>query len=114
MDFALLGIGGILLFPASATYHFLLLSVPVAVLLASVDKEWSHEQGILVALYALIGFIPYSLIRQFDGQGLMTFIAYPRLFLMLAMFVVSVRLVSITDVNRFNIVEELKLNDYSG
>jgi hypothetical protein len=81
VEFALLSIGGIVLFPASATYHFLLLSIPIAILLALGEKKWTIEQKILAGLYACIGFIPYSLLRVFDGNGLLTFLAYPRLLL---------------------------------
>jgi hypothetical protein len=94
VEFALLCIGGIVLFPASATYHFLLLSVPISILLALGEKTWSIEQKILLALYACIGFIPYSLLRAFDGNGLLTFFAYPRLFLTTMILVVALLFVT--------------------
>lgn len=86
IEFALVSIGGILLFPVSATYHFLLLTVPVAILLSVTETKWRMEQKILVTLYTLIGFIPYSLFQSFDGRGLLTVLAYPRLFLMAMVF----------------------------
>jgi hypothetical protein len=86
VQFALLCIGGIVLFPASATYHFLLLSVPVSILLALGKKTWSIEQKIILGLYVCIGFIPYSLLREFDGKGLLTLLAYPRLLMTTMIF----------------------------
>ncbi len=87
--FALLGIGGLLIAPATATYHAILLWLPVALLL-----RFFHEQKNRLAFwltggcFAAIGFIPYSLFRQFDGQGLLSILAYPRLALMLGLFIV--------------------------
>jgi hypothetical protein len=94
VEFSLLCIGGIVLFPASATYHFLLLSIPISILLALGEKSWSIEQKILVALYACIGFIPYSLLRVFDGNGLLTLFAYPRLILTTMILVVALLFVA--------------------
>jgi hypothetical protein len=94
VEFSLLCVGGIVLFPASATYHFLLLSVPISILLALGEKTWSIEQKILVALYACIGFIPYSLLTVFDGNGLLTLFAYPRLILTTMILVVALLIVA--------------------
>jgi hypothetical protein len=94
VEFSLLCIGGIVLFPASATYHFLLLSIPIAILLAQGNGAWCVEQKILVTLYACIGFIPYSLLSGLDGKGLLTIFAYPRLFLTTTIMAVALLFVA--------------------
>ncbi|MFN0158207.1 MAG: glycosyltransferase family 87 protein [Bacteroidota bacterium] len=85
--FGLLGIAGLLIAPATATYHFILLWLPVGLLL-----RFFHEQSnrmafwLTCAVYSAIGFIPYSLFRHFDGQGLWSLFAYPRLALIIGLF----------------------------
>jgi hypothetical protein len=86
VQFALLCMAGILLFPASATYHYLLLCLPVSILLSFRAGSWNIEQKAMLAIYICIGFIPYSLLRRYDGRGLLTFVAYPRLFLTSLLF----------------------------
>ncbi len=41
----------------------------------------------VLGAYALIGFFPYGHAHRFEGQGGLTVLAYPRLFLLLAMFI---------------------------
>ena len=89
IEFALTCLGGILLFPASATYHFLLLIPPIAILLSSGGKIWCLEQKLLLGLYACIGFLPYGIFRSFDGKGALTLLAYPRLVLCTSIFGVA-------------------------
>lgn len=88
LQFALLGITGLLLLPASATYHFLLLILPVALFLRS--EKWTSQQKGLAFLYGIIGFIPYSLLGRFDTDGIFAILAYPRLILMSALFAVTI------------------------
>ena len=45
----------------------------------------------MLGSYAVIGFLPYGQSARFEGRGGLTVLAYPRLFLMLAMLAVSVR-----------------------
>jgi Glycosyltransferase family 87 len=81
----------LLVAPATATYHFVLLWLPVGLILRHFDEQ--KEQGrfsLLLACYAAIGFIPYGAFVQFDGDGLLTFLAYPRLILLLVLFVIAV------------------------
>ena len=87
IQFALVTIAALLLLPASATYHFLLLVLPVALLLGGDRARWRPEQKILLALFILVSWIPYRLFRPFDGRGLLSILAYPRLALLLAMFI---------------------------
>ena len=89
IQWALITICGLLLLPAGATYHFLLLCFPVGIFLSLHNQRWSVPHWILLALYAGLGFIPYSVVKSFDGQGLLTIIAYPRLYMMTAIFVTS-------------------------
>lgn len=86
VQFALLSLGGLLMLPASATYHFLLLILPVAILLSLKEQRWTTEQKALVFIFALIGFMPYSHFKHFESKGVLAILAYPRLILMLALF----------------------------
>jgi Glycosyltransferase family 87 len=87
----ILGILGLLIAPATATYHFILLWLPIGLL-----SNYLLRQGARVAAYftlgayALIGFFPYKYTYPFEGRGVLTVLAYPRLFLLLAMFIVCV------------------------
>ena len=87
---ALVSIAGLLLLPASATYHFLLLVLPVGLLLSVERAPWRLKQKMILGLFILIGFIPYRIFRVFDGRALLTILAYPRLALMLAIFLASI------------------------
>jgi hypothetical protein len=88
VQFALLTVAGLLLLPVSATYHFLLLALPVAILLSG--KHWSAAQKLLVVLYGLIGFIPYRFFDRFNSSGALVLLSYPRLILMCGVFATSV------------------------
>ncbi len=82
---------GLVIAPATATYHYLLLWLPLGILLShfrSTDNK--RYFWLTLVLYSSIGFLPYSFFRQFDGEGVLTFLAYPRLFLLILLFGVSV------------------------
>jgi hypothetical protein len=86
----LLGILVLLIAPATATYHFVLLWLPVGLLLGCLLRERAHlHAALLIGLYALIGFFPYGHVSGFEGRGGLTILAYPRLLLLLAMFMVA-------------------------
>ena len=86
-----LGILGLLLAPGTATYHFVLLWLPLALLLKYYFVEGEKRAVVsLLGLYSLLGFIPYSFTKQFEGRGILAFLAFPRLFILLAMLVVTV------------------------
>jgi Glycosyltransferase family 87 len=88
---AILGILTILLVPGSGTYAFALLWLPVALLIDHFRSEGARAQASLVlGIYALIGFIPYGHLNPFEGRGALSVLAFPRLFLLLAMFVVCI------------------------
>ncbi len=77
--------------PATATYHFVLLWLPVGLLLRALrEAGLSRMSSLCLALYAAIGFIPYSFFRRFDGSGLLSVFAYPRLILLLALFILTI------------------------
>jgi hypothetical protein len=44
----------------------------------------------MVGAYALIGFFPYRLTAGFEGRGGLSVLAYPRLWLLLALFIASI------------------------
>ena len=87
----ILGIIVLLLAPATATYHFVLLWLPVGLLIGYFLRERAPVRAyIILALYALIGFFPYRITAPFEGRGGLAVLAYPRLFLLMTMFVASV------------------------
>jgi hypothetical protein len=91
LSVAILGILVLLLAPATATYHFVLLWLPIGLLVNCLLRQGADGLAYLVVgIYALIGFFPYRFSSHFEGQGALTILAYPRLFLLLAMFVACV------------------------
>jgi hypothetical protein len=87
----ILGVLVLLIAPGSGTYAFVLLWLPVALLVNYFLSEGSRVPAYLIlSTYVLIGFIPYGHTYRFEGDGGLTVLAYPRLFLLLAMFVVCV------------------------
>lgn len=87
----ILGVLMLLIAPGSGTYAFVLLWLPVALLIDYFLSQGARVPAYLIlAAYVLIGFIPYGHTYPFEGRGGLTVLAYPRLFLLLAMFVVTV------------------------
>jgi Glycosyltransferase family 87 len=83
----ILGILVLLIAPATATYMCALLWLPVALLIGYFLKESARTPAYFVlGAYTIIGFIPYNYTYPFEGHGGLTALAYPRLFLLLAMF----------------------------
>jgi hypothetical protein len=83
----ILGILVLLIAPATATYMCALLWLPVALLIGYFLAKGAHVPAYFVlGAYSIIGFIPYNYTYPFDGHGGLTVLAYPRLFLLLAMF----------------------------
>ena len=75
---------GLALLPASATYHFVLLVLPVALLLSLRPQMPGPLYYAIFGLYFILGFIPYRYFIPFDGSGIYTLFAYPRLAVMTA------------------------------
>ena len=90
LRFALLGIWGLLVSPATATYHALLLILPVAFLIRENISSWKVEQFVIALTFGMMGFIPYSFFHRFDMRGLLSVAAYPRLFLLTILFAAAV------------------------
>jgi Glycosyltransferase family 87 len=87
----ILGVLVLLIAPGSGTYAIVLLWLPVALL---IDYFLSEDARVpaycILAAYALIGFIPYGHTYAFEGRGVLTVLAFPRLLLLLAMFVACI------------------------
>lgn len=87
----ILGVVTLLLAPATATYHFALLWLPVGLLINYFFRQGARvSASFILGAYSLIGFFPYKFTLPFEGRGGLTVLAYPRLFLILAMFVACV------------------------
>lgn len=87
----ILGILVMLIAPATATYHFILLWLPVGLLIEHFLRQGARLAAYgLLALYSLIGFFPYKFTYPFEGHGGLTVLAYPRLLLVAAMFILCV------------------------
>ena len=84
----IIGILTLLLAPATASYHFVLLWLPVGLLVQHFFAHHAPRHAyFLIGMYALIGFFPYAIAARFEGRGALGVLAYPRLFLLLSMFV---------------------------
>jgi hypothetical protein len=84
----LLGIVLFLIAPATATYTCALLWLPISLLVNYFLVNGARTPAYFVlGIYALIGFIPYQYAYPFEGHRGLSLLAYPRLFLLLAMFV---------------------------
>jgi hypothetical protein len=87
----ILGVLVLLIAPGSGSYAFVLLWLPVALLMDYFLSERARVPAYLIlSTYVLIGFIPYGHTYPFEGDGGLTVLAYPRLFLLLAMFIVCI------------------------
>jgi len=90
----ILGVVTLLLAPATAMYHFVLLWLPVGLLIDYFVRQGARMRAyFILGVYALIGFFPYRYTIPFEGRGGLTVLAYPRLFLLLAMFVACVHFI---------------------
>ena len=90
LSISLLGILGLLVAPATATYHFVLLWLPVGLLLSYLRGSGNRLLFALsIGFYAAIGLLPYTLVQSLAGQGLLSLAAYPRLWLMSALFLTA-------------------------
>lgn len=82
-------LGAMVMLPATATYHFILLVVPVA-LLINQSKWFGKIWCIVVAIiYAAIGFLPLSLFFEASNH-LGIWFAFPRVWLITALYVLVV------------------------
>jgi len=89
-----LGVLTLLIAPATGSYYLVLLWLPVGLLIDYFIRERHRVCAYFVlADYALIGFFPYRFTQSFEGRGGLTVLAYPRLLLLLAMFVACVAVI---------------------
>lgn len=91
----ILGILVLLIAPATATYQIALLWLPVGLLISYFLSRGARVPAyFILGAYALIGLFPYKLTYPFEARGGLTVLAYPRLFLLLAMFIAGVYYIS--------------------
>jgi glycosyl transferase family 87 len=87
----ILGILVLLVAPATATYTFVLLWLPIALLIDYFLAKGARMTAyLMLGTYASIGFIPYNYAYHFEGHGGLSVLAFPRLLLQLAMFICCV------------------------
>lgn len=91
LDFAIIGIAAMLLLPATATYHFLLLAFPVALLLSHLCNESAFSaKSLIFGSYAAIGFVTLIPFTKWQYSGWEILLAFPRLWLMTFLFGVTI------------------------
>jgi len=94
LSIGILGIFTLLLAPATATYHFVLLWLPVGLGSHCFFGESAPLYAYFVlGAYSLIGFFPYGHAYRFEGHGGLTVLAYPRLFLLLAILMACIHFI---------------------
>ncbi len=81
----LIGTGAFVLLPATATYHFVMLVFPIAMLLSISRLDKRFRNG-LIALFCTIGFLPYRFAYAFAREW-GVFFAFPRLWIIVLLFV---------------------------
>jgi hypothetical protein len=87
----IIGILTLLIAPATATYHFSLLWLPMGLVVDFALRRGAAARAyFMVAAYALIGVFPYRLTAGFEGRGGLSVLAYPMLWLLLALFIVCI------------------------
>ena len=90
----ILGVVTLLLAPATAAYHLVLLWLPVGLLINYFIRQGARVRAyFILGAYALIGFFPYKYTIPFEGRAGLTVLAYPRLFILLAMFAACVHFI---------------------
>jgi hypothetical protein len=88
---AIIGILTLLLAPATATYHFALLWLPVGLIIDFALRSGAAVCAyFMLGVYALIGVFPYRWTAAFEGRGGLSIVAYPRLWLLLALFIACI------------------------
>ena len=86
---SLLALLPLLLAPATATYHGVLLWLPAGILASRLSEAGNFApKYILGVLYTVLGFIPYSYFMRFYDRGFLILFAYPRLLVFTAAFAV--------------------------
>ncbi len=92
LGLALVMSGGLLLTPGMASYHFILLALPLALFLAHSDERHRYLRLSLLVSYAVIGLLPIPLLRTVSFEGATVLLSHPRLYLLLAFFCLGIGL----------------------
>lgn len=88
---ALAGATAMVLLPVTATYHLLLFLPSLGLLLAELWRDHRRFAAALVAsFWALLGFAPFWRLAALDRDGFMLLLHYPRLFLLLGIWLVAI------------------------
>ncbi len=80
-----LSLSAFVLLPATATYHFALLLIPLALIIGNQLMN-RNLVTISIIIYAMIGFIPYGIFFQL-GKSWGLYFGYPRLWLICALYI---------------------------
>jgi hypothetical protein len=86
---AMIGLVSMWVLPLAATYHFILLALPVALVLAS-SVKWGRAHYLVLMSYLAVGFMPYALFREFEGAGWLNMLAFPRLWVLTTLMVAGI------------------------
>ncbi len=79
-------LAALVILPASATYHFILLLAPIVIIISQ-DLVERNLLIVTVIIYIIIGFIPYG--TAFDlGKSIGLIFAYPRLWLISILYAI--------------------------
>jgi Glycosyltransferase family 87 len=80
----LMGTGAFVLLPATATYHFVMLVFPMAMLLSISHLDYRFRNGLII-LFCIIGLIPYGFSYELAKEW-GVFFAFPRLWVITLLF----------------------------
>jgi hypothetical protein len=81
-------LAALVLLPASATYHFILLASSLVLIILQPEINGNIKMAILLT-YGLIGLIPYHLAFRLGEEWGLLF-AYPRLWLISILFILTI------------------------
>lgn len=83
----ILAITALLLAPATGTYHYVLLWLPLGLILGEREQGVGNSSTLaLLCCYGIIGFAPIAFLRSFSATGLLIPLAYPRLLALIVLF----------------------------
>ncbi|OGU27953.1 MAG: hypothetical protein A2X66_01350 [Ignavibacteria bacterium GWA2_54_16] len=92
---ALLFVATLLLSPASASYHMLILALPAAAIWPELWNDSNRRTSMILSVsYLLLGLIPVAALERLSLEGGWRLLGYPRLFLLMVIFLSLVRLVA--------------------
>lgn len=80
-------LAALVILPASATYHFILLASSLVLIILIPDLN-KYTKGAILFMYVLIGLLPYQLAFNLGEEWSLVF-AYPRLWLISTLFILA-------------------------